>query len=1049
MDERSGRSVVRTGSSYKIHNTPIPNVDALDAFKYLSVSVSPTSPSGLTTSDEPLSNRTKNAYSSGNMVLREADRLITRHLKTYYHLNVHTPDSLIHASVSDGGLGIMELRKAIPRIFLGRLVKLLNKNKDSVLSLVLHSNRVRTLMGKLSTMAGEVPESTFWRNQIASGPLSKGLEQAAEDTASRLWISEKPSGWSGRDHVRAVQLRTGNLPTKAIPSVSVGQRRCRHGCACDESISHVLQMCPLTHADRIRRHDEVVKKVARHSPYAVGRWKSSHTFAVGGAIVIADVQVSWDSKSLTVPYERKRAKYDVPQFHQAAQHAWPDSSGRATSLRKFGCQVGVVDPCYLYEVSMGKSTQPPTLKGLKRVAVVETSFGRRVGFSDARAKPQQGKVVGACHPYTFIGMACDTSNGASDLEEHGSLPPRTRPGTNGLDNPIGPTGADHAMDMDSEDEAGAHGPPADNAHLTSGEPIEIILMLPFQSRSCGICLNAGKGRKEQHYAMRPIVSEEENLSYHRNIEMTFTEGPCKKQKTDAEPSQVGWKFSTAKIEKCIKVLKGKVKDIPYEIATEPENFLNLMKETCNEVLGPKKDLNSRKPVNWWTEDISILRKECQRKKRTSTRLNKNNKKSEKEKEEACLEYKKARKELYKAIRKSKAEQWKLTCNELENDIWANAYKIVRKKIKANVSGQLSDAAKLEIAKDLFPPGRALEETFIQVEEEEIELFTRDELNIASKKIKRKKAPGPDGFSSELVKNITEQLPQVFLSRWYGLWKTPSYKDLHTVVKQGTAEVTLSLQRGVKQGDPLSPFLFNAVFEPLLLQLENHPGYKVGGELASVSCMAFVDDIFLLAANVPQACILLRVTEDYLEGLGMRISAPKCTSFEIRPTKDSWYVAYPGLTLIKGERIPVAAVDAVFSYLGVEIFPWAGITSEGIERDWCGTLHRVQRLASKPYQKLKLISRYLVPHFPYTLVAGLRFRDSQDRIMQALWLASGMSSRLNTLAKATRVQPWPPNNIKDLDRHKVAKKKEELAKWASLTSQGKSVKFFASRTANAD
>ncbi|EEZ99163.2 hypothetical protein TcasGA2_TC016162 [Tribolium castaneum] len=62
----------------------------------------------------------------------------------------------------------------------------------------------------------------------------------------------------------------------------------------------------------------------------------------------------------------------------------------------------------------------------------------------------------------------------------------------GLDNPIGPTGADHAMDMDSEDEAGEHGPPADNAHLTSGEPIEIILMLPFQSRSCGICLNAGK-----------------------------------------------------------------------------------------------------------------------------------------------------------------------------------------------------------------------------------------------------------------------------------------------------------------------------------------------------------------------------------------------------------------------------------------------------------------------------------------------------------------------------------------------------------------------------
>ncbi|KYB24913.1 hypothetical protein TcasGA2_TC034914, partial [Tribolium castaneum] len=241
----SGRSVVRTGSSYNIHNTPIPNVDALDAFKYLGLEFGHNGVERPTIHNlsvwlnnlrrAPLKPDQKCLFirqyviprllygmqnpQVTSRVLREADRLIRRHLKTYCHLNVHTPDSLIHASVSDGGLGIMELRKAIPRIFLGRLVKLLNKNKNSYLSSVLQSNRVRTLMGKLSTMAGEVPESTFWRNQIASGPLSKSLEQRAKDSASRLWISEKPSGWSGRDHVRAVQLRTGNLPTKAIPSV--------------------------------------------------------------------------------------------------------------------------------------------------------------------------------------------------------------------------------------------------------------------------------------------------------------------------------------------------------------------------------------------------------------------------------------------------------------------------------------------------------------------------------------------------------------------------------------------------------------------------------------------------------------------------------------------------------------------------------------------------------------------------------------------------------------------------------------------------------------
>ncbi|CAH1378366.1 unnamed protein product [Tenebrio molitor] len=48
---------------------------------------------------------------------------------------------------------------------------------------------------------------------------------------------------------------------------------------------------------------------------------------------------------------------------------------------------------------------------------------------------------------------------------------------------------------------------------------------------------------------------------------------------------------------------------------------------------------------------------------------------------------------------------------------------------------------------------------------------------------------------------------------------------------------MRLQRGVKQGDPLSPLLLNGVLEPLLLQLESLPGYGIG-EFANVSSLAF-------------------------------------------------------------------------------------------------------------------------------------------------------------------------------------------------------------------
>jgi hypothetical protein len=335
----------------------------------------------------------------------------------------------------------------------------------------------------------------------------------------------------------------------------------------------------------------------------------------------------------------------------------------------------------------------------------------------------------------------------------------------------------------------------------------------------------------------------------------------------------------------------------------------------------------------------------------------------------------------------------------------------------------------------------------------------------------------------------------------------SYKDLYTNIKQGTVEVPMKLQRGVKQGDPLSPFIFNAVLEPLLLQLESLPGYKVG-ELASVSSLAFADDIFLIATDVPQASALLRATEEYLGRLEMKISAPKCTSFQIAPTKDSWYVTDPGLTLKNGERIPAAAAESAFTYLGVKISPWADVKLEGLREEFGGALFRASRLSLKPHQKVELISRYLVPHYLYRLVvaippvklirqldqelrgvikrichlpqstadgllycgmkdgglgilkletiavtsilkAGLKFKHSPDRVMQALWMNAGMASRLNSLAKSARVNPWPTNDPKDLDRHKSSMKRSELAKWASLVSQGKSVKSFAdNKIANA-
>jgi hypothetical protein len=200
----------------------------------------------------------------------------------------------------------------------------------------------------------------------------------------------------------------------------------------------------------------------------------------------------------------------------------------------------------------------------------------------------------------------------------------------------------------------------------------------------------------------------------------------------------------------------------------------------------------------------------------------------------------------------------------------------------------------------------------------------------------------------------------FITRFITRIIRDSYKDISTVVKQGTTEVPIILKRGVKQGDPLSPLIFNALLEPLIEELEKQEGFAIDNE-CQVSVLAFADDIILLAPGVPEAKRLLQITEAYLGDLGMMISAAKCAAFQIVPKKDAWYIADPSFTTNTGDQIPHANADTYIKYLGGKISPWRGLTVEGLEADFQATLQRVERLALKPHQKAQLISAHNTAH----------------------------------------------------------------------------------------
>lgn len=279
----------------------------------------------------------QNAKVTGK-VLREADRLIKYRYKRYLHLSSHTPDQYLYASVRDGGLGLTHLRHSIPHMMHSRITNLETEEGDLTLRHALQTGFARALSLRLQQLKGAQPPNEYWRSRIEESTFSRGLERVNDDVASRNWLQSKPRGWTGRDFVRAVQLRTNNLPTAGLPSNPPDQRRCRGGCAKSETLCHVLQGCPVTHHPRISRHNEIVRKLEGHCR---GRgWNvdlEPHVRHQDGTLyrpdlvihqdectVVCDVQVSWDGdQPLQHIYDNKEAVYNNPKFLEAARAKWP------------------------------------------------------------------------------------------------------------------------------------------------------------------------------------------------------------------------------------------------------------------------------------------------------------------------------------------------------------------------------------------------------------------------------------------------------------------------------------------------------------------------------------------------------------------------------------------------------------------------------------------------------------------------------------------------------------------------------------------------------
>ena len=96
----------------------------------------------------------------------------------------------------------------------------------------------------------------------------------------------------------------------------------------------------------------------------------------------------------------------------------------------------------------------------------------------------------------------------------------------------------------------------------------------------------------------------------------------------------------------------------------------------------------------------------------------------------------------------------------------------------------------------------------------------------------------------------------------------------TTTLSGTAwsSEPIKVTRGVKQGDPLSPVIFNLVIDQLLRSLPQECGSTYNGK--TVRAMAFANDLVLLAVS-PIGLQHLDWTSTFLGTCGLLLNTSKC------------------------------------------------------------------------------------------------------------------------------------------------------------------------------
>lgn len=203
-----------------------------------------------------------------------------------------------------------------------------------------------------------------------------------------------------------------------------------------------------------------------------------------------------------------------------------------------------------------------------------------------------------------------------------------------------------------------------------------------------------------------------------------------------------------------------------------------------------------------------------------------------------------------------------------------------------------------------------------------------------------------------------------------------YTNAQTKLQYKQTETLINVRKGVLQGDPLSPLLFNAVMDRAIKAIPNHVGYRLNDR--NFNCVAYADDIIIVTSTKMGMNLALEAFASSLTTFGLEVNIDKSSTMSLMPSgkdKKIKVLSEPQFKINNTYLEPIGPIG-LWKYLGIY---FEGARMKDTDVCFGSMLSRLDRAPLKPQQRLKILKLVAIPKYMHALILGRISKSKLENI----------------------------------------------------------------------